>query len=327
MRYIDNTISNDPAFNLAAEAYVFNTMGLTEECFMLWQNHNAIIIGRNQNTLEEINRDYTKEKDIKVVRRLSGGGAVYHDMGNLNFTFIRNNEDASDFSFFAQPIIRALDHFGVRAEFTGRNDITVDGKKFSGNSQYRKKGRVLHHGTLLFDSNLEVLGQALKAKPEKMITKGVTSVKSRVTNLAPYLKGCSGVNDFKTSLVEAMDFDEVLEPYVFTEKDILAIEKLRDEQYDTWNWNYGESPAYNIRKDKRFPFGQVTLLVSIKDNKIAAIYVQGDFFSDRDIGELLQSLKDCPFDEKALAERLTLTNVASYILGMTNRDFIDLLLS
>ena len=203
MIFINNTYSTDPTFNLAFEEYVFESMDQNETYFMLWQNDHAIIVGKHQNTIEEINQDFVKEQGIKVVRRLTGGGAVYHDLGNLNFTFIVNNDSGKPFDFqsFTRPVVKALQSLGVNAEFNGRNDITIDGKKFSGNSQYAKRGRVLHHGTVLFNSKLDTVQNALKVKKDKIESKGVKSVKSRVTNIADYLEPGFTLEDFKKALV------------------------------------------------------------------------------------------------------------------------------
>ena len=173
MNYLDLT-TTDPAFNLAVEEYVFEQLPRDRMYVMLWQNDNAIIIGKHQNTLAEINEAYVKEKNIRVVRRLSGGGAVYHDMGNLNFTVIADADgDNLDFGRFCRIVVRALARMGVEAQINGRNDMTIDGKKFSGNAQYLRQGRVMHHGTILFDSDGAVLANALQVDEEKIRAKGV----------------------------------------------------------------------------------------------------------------------------------------------------------
>ena len=182
MLYIDNSISTDPHFNLAAEEYVLKNLDPEEEYLLLWQNEPSIIIGRHQNTLAEINLDYVRENKIHVVRRLSGGGAVYHDLGNLNFTFIKKavQSDLLDFKSFTEPVIRALAKLGVKAELKGRNDLTIDGRKFSGNAQYLYKNNILSHGTLLFDSDLTRLQRPSRYKRTKIESKGVKSVRSQV---------------------------------------------------------------------------------------------------------------------------------------------------
>ena len=188
LSYLD-LMTTDPSYNLAMEQYVFDCLPRDRMYFMLWQNDNAIIVGKYQNTISEINEEAVRERGIRVVRRLSGGGAVYHDMGNLNFTFITDagGSGTLDMKLFCEPVVRTLAALGVRAEVNGRNDITIDGKKFSGNSQYLRQGRVMHHGTIMFDSDLSVVGEALRVDPTKIQTKGIRSVRSRVTNVAEHL--------------------------------------------------------------------------------------------------------------------------------------------
>ena len=186
MLLINNTSTN-AYFNLAMEEYFLKNT--TEDVFMLWRNESAIIVGKNQNTLSEINYEYVKENNIKVVRRQSGGGAVFHDLGNINFTFISCNDNSfSDFKRFTMPIIECLEDLNIHAEFSGRNDLLIDNQKFSGNAQYNYKNKVMHHGTLLFSSQINDLSSALKVKPSKFEGKGVKSVKSRVTNISNHLK-------------------------------------------------------------------------------------------------------------------------------------------
>ena len=193
--------STDPAWNLALEQYLFETVPRGTTVFYLWQNDNTIVIGRNQNAEREIDSDYVRAHGIRVVRRLSGGGAVYHDLGNLNFSFITDapEDGRIDMRAFCEPVAAALRELGANVEISGRNDMTVEGKKFSGNAQFLRGGRVLHHGTILYDSDLSVLGKALKADPEKIASKGVASVRSRVTNLKPYLNGAN-LEELKAAL-------------------------------------------------------------------------------------------------------------------------------
>ncbi|PKP15313.1 MAG: lipoate--protein ligase, partial [Bacteroidetes bacterium HGW-Bacteroidetes-22] len=194
--------NTDPYFNLAADEYVMKNF--KEDCFMLWRNEPSIIVGKHQNTLAEINVDYVKENSIKVVRRITGGGAVFHDLGNLNFTFIRNSEEGAqvDFRKFTQPIIDVLQKIGINAVFEGRNDLTIDGKKFSGNAEHVWKKRTLHHGTLLFSAVITDLSAALKVNPLKFNDKAVKSVRSRVTNISEHLKEKMDVLEFRDRIME-----------------------------------------------------------------------------------------------------------------------------
>lgn len=287
MKYIDWK-ETDPQKNLAFEEYVFNQMDKDESYFLLWQNDNAVIVGKHQNTIEEINQEYIKENDIKVVRRLSGGGAVYHDLGNLNFTFIVNEagQEQFDFQTFTRPLVEALKTLGVNAEFNSRNDLAIDGKKFSGNSQYAKRGRILHHGTILFNSNLATIQSALKVKQDKIESKGIKSVKSRVTNIVDYLDEDYTLEDFKAALLKAMFENDNLEMITLLEEEIQAIEQLKTEKYATWDWNYGKSPRYNLRKERKCDFGLITVLLQVEKGEIKELHFYGDYFGNGDIQEL-----------------------------------------
>ena len=251
MNYL-NLKTTDPAFNLAVEEYVFDYLPRDRMYVMLWQNDNAIIIGKNQNTLAEINEAYVKQQGIRVVRRLSGGGAVYHDMGNLNFTVIADAQGESlNFGRFCALVVKTLQRLGVKAQINGRNDMTIDGKKFSGNAQYLRQGRVMHHGTILFDSNASVLANALQVDEAKIQAKGVKSVRGRVTNVRPCLPVDMTLPQFRQVLLDTILEENPGEEYVLTEKDLEMVEKLKRERYDTWAWNYGQSPACTKRAEWR----------------------------------------------------------------------------
>lgn len=327
MIFINNTDSTDPSFNLAFEEYVFESMDQNKTFFMLWQNDNAIIVGKHQNTIEEINQDFVKEQGIKVVRRLTGGGAVYHDLGNLNFTFIVNNTSKPfDFQTFTRPVVKALQKLGVNAEFNSRNDIAIEGKKFSGNSQYAKRGRVLHHGTILFNSKLDTVQKALSVKKDKIESKGVKSVKSRVTNIIDYLDKEYTLEDFKTALVACMFEDGELQEKKLTDDDIKAIQKLKNEKYITWEWNYGKSPEYNLRKERKYPCGLVTVLMKVDRGLIKDIRFFGDFFGNGDIRKLEEQLIGKKPEENTIYQLLINNSLSDYINGMTDPEFVDLML-
>jgi len=327
MKYIDRK-ETDPRINLAFEEYVFNQMDKNESYFLLWQNDNAVIVGKHQNTIEEVNQEYIKANDIKVVRRLSGGGAVYHDLGNLNFTFIVNDKGNQPFDFksFTQPLVDALKSLGVDAEFNSRNDIAIDGKKFSGNSQYAKKGRILHHGTILFDSKLSTIQSALKVKKDKIESKGIKSVKSRVTNISEYLNHDYTLADFKKALLEFMFKDENLQEIFLNEEDLAAIEKLKNEKYDTWEWNYGRSPIYNLRKERKCDFGLITILLQVEKGIIKEISFFGDYFGNGDIQELEALFVGIKPNEEALITLLKEIELEYYINGLDSKTLIDLIL-
>ena len=327
MKYIDWK-ETDPQINLAFEEYVFNQMDQDQSYFLLWQNDNAVIVGKHQNTIEEINQEYIRENDIKVVRRLSGGGAVYHDLGNLNFTFIVNDRGREQFDFqtFTRPLVEALKTLGVNAEFNSRNDIAIDGKKFSGNSQYAKRGRILHHGTILFNSNLATIQSALKVKKDKIESKGIKSVKSRVANITDYLDETYTMEDFKAALLKAMFANDNLEKITLSNEEIQAIERLKTEKYATWDWNYGKSPQYNLRKERKCDFGLITVLLQVEKGEIKDLHFYGDYFGNGDIQELEALFVGVKPSEAALSKVLINTDLADYINGLDAKTLIDLIL-
>jgi len=320
--------STDPHFNLALEQHVFDNMDRKHHYCMLWQNDNAIIIGKHQNTVEEVNAAYVKEHGIHVVRRMSGGGAVYHDLGNLNFTFIVDAlEEKIDFGAFCRPVILALGSMGITAELSGRNDMVIDGKKFSGNAQYRKKDRVLHHGTLLFDSNLETVSHALQVSEDKIESKGLKSVRSRITNIRPYLPQDLPLERFKSALRDFLFQENKMQAYQLTDQDLEAANLLKERVYDRWEWNYGASPPYKMHKARRFEgCGKVEVYLDVSGGNILDAKFHGDFFSSSDPALLADQLNGLPMEESALRAALSETNISHYIHGLNPDDFFSLLL-
>ena len=328
MVYLESA-SFDPQFNLALEEYVFNKLDRGQNYFMLWQNDNAVIVGKYQNTAKEVDMAYVNEHGIRVVRRLSGGGAVYHDLGNLNFTIIVDAADAGrlDFSFFATPLIEMLKTFGVQAEATGRNDITVDGAKFSGNAQYKKEGRVMHHGTILFNSDLSVVSKALKVPEDKFRDKAVKSVRSRVTNLKPYL-GDASLEDVKEAFKTQMDKVNGLVPYQFSEADLDAARALSEARYATWEWNFGASPAYAVTKRRRFAgVGAIEVSYQQENGCITAFASTGDYFGEGGDAPALQgALLGTKLEPGALKEALAELDMGRFYNNLSAEDFVTLLL-
>ena len=314
--------TTDAAWNLAAEQYVFESLPRDRSYFMLWQNRSAVIVGKHQDTLAEINRPYVEAHGIQVIRRPSGGGAVYHDLGNLNYTIITDSgsTDRLDLSLFCQPVLRILREMGVPAELTGRNDMTVDGKKFSGSAQYLRHGRIQHHGTLLFDSDLSVVQQALQVDPEKIRSKGLRSVRSRVTNLKPWLPTGVTLNQFRQSLLE-----ELLR-YAFTEADLAGIEALANSRYRSWEWNVGASPACSLVRRQRFEgCGTVEARMDVEHGRISALVFRGDFFSAREPEELVSLLIGLPPEPQPLREALAGADVSQFFSGLQFEQLIELL--
>jgi len=327
MRFIEHE-STDPRFNLALEEVLFNSLEEGEGYFLLWQNEPSIIVGRFQNTVEEINEGIVREKGIHVIRRISGGGAVYHDLGNLNFTFILRMEDTQklDYREMTEPVARALQELGAGACYNSRNDLLLDGLKFSGNAQYARKGRFLHHGTILFDSDLDMLGKVLQADPEKYRSKGVKSVRSRVTNVKPFIREGVGLEEFRRHITAfASDRWTGLRKVPLDDDTRARADKLAEEKYGTWDWNYGISPDFDVRKQCRFDFGKVDIRLRIEKGKIAECRVFGDFFGNGDIGSLEASLKGVSFTLEDVRERVSGIRVGHYIKGLDSKVFAALL--
>lgn len=314
MLLINNTSTN-AYFNLAMEEYFLKNTN--EDIFMLWRNESAIIVGKNQNTLSEINYEYVKQNKIKVVRRQSGGGAVFHDLGNINFTFISCNDNSfSDFKRFTMPIIDALKNLNIQAEFSGRNDLLIDNQKFSGNAQYNYKNKVMHHGTLLFSSEINDLSSALKVKPSKFIGKSVKSVKSRVTNIANHLEKDMTVLEFKNYLMNFI-YSKYKNNclYQLSEEDVNEINKLVEEKYNTWQWNFGHSPKYTLNNEIKYPGGNIEFSLNVEKGLIKEIKFFGDFFGKKDVSYIEDLLKNTNHNEASIRSILNNIDINDYFLN------------
>ena len=319
--------SADPYFNMALEEYCIMHLPAQDDYFMLWQNPAAVIVGRNQNTLEEVNASYMEEQGIAVVRRLSGGGAVYHDPGNLNFTFVvEENQDFNNFEKFTRPVIRTLQRIGISAENNGRNDITIAGKKFSGNAQFKHKHRLLHHGTILFATDIEQMAKALNPSPEKISSKGIKSVRSRVTNVSDHLPSALTIEEFKQILTEEVfRLDSGPQIYRLSDADHQFINELRDQKYARWEWNYGASPPYNLRQVGSFSWGSLDIRLEVKRGLIRSCRIFGDFFSPREISELESLLLGTPFHAAGLRQRLKVIDLRQFFPQSNIEEFLSLL--
>lgn len=311
--------TTDPNRNLATEEYLFTHCD--EDIFMLWQNEPTVVIGKNQNAFAELNMDYIKNNNIHIVRRITGGGAVYHDLGNVNYTFISTKKGSCgiDFEYFTKPIIEALASVGIFAELSGRNDILIDGKKVSGNAQHTNEKRVLHHGTLLFDSDLSVLSDALKVDEEKIKAKAIKSVRSRVTNIKEYLPELD-VSDF-ISLIEKF-LKEKYAPEILRAPTDDEISKILSK-YTSNEWVFPNSDyisQYTVKKKCRYPFGSVEIQIKMKNDSIKKIKIHGDFFGVKDTSELEAYLENTSLN--VLENKLSAIHIEDYILGMTSEDFI-----
>ncbi|HEO5294447.1 TPA: lipoate--protein ligase [Streptococcus agalactiae] len=319
MKYIVNT-SNDPAYNVALEAYAFQKLTDIDEIFILWINEPAIIIGRHQNTIQEINKEFIDKNGIHVVRRLSGGGAVYHDLNNLNYTIISNNtqEGAFDFQTFSKPVIDTLAKLGVKAEFTGRNDLEINGQKFAGNAQAYYKGRMMHHGCLLFDVDMSVLGQALKVSKDKIESKGIKSVRARVTNIVDHLSDKITVQEFSDAILAQMkeEYPE-MDEYVLSDAELSEIQAMRDNQFATWDWTYGKAPEYTIERGVRYPAGKITTYANVENSTIKSVKIFGDFFGVKPVDDIEKMLEGVRYDYKDVLAAIKTVDTSQYFSRMT----------
>lgn len=322
MKYIVNK-SHNPFYNIALEAYAFRELRDEDELFILWINEPTIVIGKHQNAIEEINKAYTDEHGIHVVRRLSGGGAVYHDLNNLNYTIISNKtqEGAFDFKTFSQPVIETLADLGVTATFTGRNDLEIDGKKFCGNAQAYYKGRMMHHGCLLFDVDMTVLGNALQVSKDKIESKGVKSVRARVTNILDELPEKMTVEAFSEQLLNKIkeQYHDMTE-YVLSEADLENIQNLADNQFATWDWTYGKSPDYTIKRSVRYPAGKLTSYVKVEKSVITGLKIYGDFFGIKDVSDIEEELIGLRYEYQDVLDKLLTVETTQYFTNITPQE-------
>ena len=311
-----------PYFNLACEEFLLNS-DCDEDIFMLWRNAPSVIIGRNQNAYAELNLDFIKTNDIAVVRRLTGGGAVFHDLGNVNFTFITSKKDDAvlNFELFTRPIIDVLRKLGADAELSGRNDIVIDGHKISGNAQCSHNGKIMHHGTLLFDADISNLVDSLKVDKAKIESKGIKSIRSRVANIKDFIGGDMDVIDFKEYIENSIE----AEHRILSVEDAEKIHKLADEKYSAWEWNFGQSKQYQYTNKKRFSYGTVEINLNVDAGYITDIRINGDYFGLGDISVLENRLIGLRYDSAEISDKLYDTE--NYIAGSTAKDLLDFILN
>lgn len=332
MLFVPNE-NNDPRINLAIEIFLLQEMKVDEPILLFYINEPSIIIGRNQNTIEEINKDYVDAHGIHVVRRFSGGGAVYHDFGNLNFSFIMPDDGNSfrDFEKLTKPIVQALHEMGVEgAQLKGRNDLVIDDMKFSGNAMYATNGRMFAHGTIMFDSDINEVVNALKVRKDKIESKGIKSIRSRVTNIKPFLpkdKQDMTTEAFREEIllkIFGVDSVDQVKTYTLTEEDWVKIDEISDKYYRNWDWNYGKSPAFDIERRKRFPIGSIEVRFNVQEGKITEAKIYGDFFGLGDIADVEQAFIGTRYDKSALKDVIDQIDVKKYFGNITPEDLLEL---
>jgi len=326
MLFVDNGNITNPRLNLAVEEHLLRNVRVDEPILLFYINEPSVIIGRNQNTLEEIDPDYIKHKGIHVVRRLSGGGAVYHDRGNLNFSFITpGRQDLHNFAKFTEPVIAVLGELGVIAELRGRSDIFATGKKISGNAQYSTAGRMFSHGTILFDTDLEVMLKALNPRQVNIESKAVQSVRSFVTNIQELLAEDMTIDSLKTALLTGIFGRGEIPTYLLSDDDWEKIHQISAARYQEWDWNYGHSPNFHLGKSERFPVGKIDVRINVEKGVITEIKIYGDFTGMLKVEKLEERLIGVRYDSNALASTLERVDLAGYFGKLEKTEFLTLL--
>ena len=327
MIFIENEGNTNPKLNLALEEYALRNFSADNDYLLFYINEPSIIIGRNQNTLEEINHNYVEENNIHIVRRVSGGGAVYHDFGNLNFSFITNHDvkSLSNFKKFTAPVIKVLNNLGLDAELKGRNDIEVGEKKISGTAQFSTGKRMVSHGTLLLNTDLGEVVNALNVKMSKIQSKGHKSVRSRVANISEFLKNPLTIDEFRELVLKGLyEENEPFESYHLTPEQWKSVHQLKEEKYDTWDWNYGRSPKFNIQRNKRFSIGEIDLRIFVEKGYIKDFKIFGDFFGKDPVEQLEQLLIGVRYKLEDISAILKNIDLQEYFGDLSKADFIAL---
>lgn len=325
MIYIDHD-STDANFNFALEKYCMTELAIGDRYFLFWRTEPTLMIGRHQNAYQEINMDYAKTHDVNIVRRVTGGGTIYTDMNGWQFSFIERNPKSHhiDFSKYTKPIIEALKMLGIEATLSGRNDLLIKGKKFSGNAQHNQKSVNLHHGSILFNTDLEALVRALNVDDEKIISKGIQSVRERVTNVMDHMAVPMTSLEFRDAMLDVLLKD--MDIYHLTHKDIQRVCEIKAAQFDTWEWNMGKNPSFNRSKEQRFAGGKLRVSLTASKGMIKEVAFNGDFFSNKDLLSLEEGLVNCPLEESALKDRLKALKAESYFHQITNDEIASLML-
>lgn len=330
MLFVDNDGNTDARFNLALEEHVLRTVSSDEDLLLFYVNRPSIIIGSNQNTIEEIDPDVVADKGIQVVRRVSGGGAVYHDLGNLNFSFMTRDVHGNfnRYDRFNGPVLDVLHDLGVPAQLSGRNDIVVDGRKISGNAQYATPRRMLSHGTLLVDSNLDDVTAALRPRPGKVESKGMKSIRSRVANINEFLSEPIAVDELRTRILARIfeTSDPARLPMVqLGDDDREATRLLVEQKYAAWEWNYGRNPSGNVQRSERFPAGEVDVRIDLHAGCIADIRIFGDFMGRAPVAEIERRLRGVRYDGAALRTALEDLDLRDYFGNIEPDDVLAVL--
>ena len=325
MRYLKNPSTN-PYYNMAFDEYCLESLPIDEPVFFLWQNRPAVIVGYNQEVNTEVNLDYLKEKGIDLVRRVTGGGAVYHDLENLNYTIVGRSEDLErDYPEYAALMMKALQALGVPATLSGRNDILVDGKKVSGFAKRVCKNRLMVHGTLMYNVDVDVLTHVLNPSTTKLQSKGIASVRSRVTNLCNYLPELSDIQAFKNRLEEILSNNYSDAEYKLSETDLAHIQQLTDEKFATWEWNYGRSPKATLVHSVRLACGTVEIHLTLAENRIASCRFGGDFLGNLPASDVEKALTGIPYEINEIRKCLSKLEISRYFDRVSADNLLEMM--
>ena len=325
MRYLKNPSTN-PYYNMAFDEYCLESLPIDEPIFFLWQNRPAVIVGYNQEVNTEVNLDYLKEKGIDLVRRVTGGGAVYHDLENLNYTIVGRSEDLErDYPEYAALMMKALQALGVPAILSGRNDILVEGKKVSGFAKRVCKNRLMVHGTLMYNVDVDVLTHVLNPSTTKLQSKGIASVRSRVTNLCNYLPELSDIQAFKNRLEEILSNNYSDAEYKLSETDLAHIQQLTDKKFATWEWNYGRSPKATLVHSARLACGTVEIHLTLAENRIASCRFGGDFLGNLPASDVEKALTGIPYEIHEIRKCLSKLDISRYFDRVSADNLLEMM--
>lgn len=330
MLFVDNGGTTDARFNLALEEHVLRNVTADDDLLLFYVNGPAIIIGSNQNTVEEINPEVVEARGLQVVRRISGGGAVYHDLGNLNFSFMTRDVHGNfnRYARFNGPVLDVLHDLGIPAELSGRNDIVANGRKISGNAQYATTNRMLSHGTLLVDSNLDDVTAALRPRPGKVESKGMKSIRSRVANINEFLPEPIAVADLRARILKRIfgtNEPAAIPTVQLGRAEQEAIAQLVEQKYGAWEWNYGRNPPGNLCRSQRFPAGEVDFRIDLQQGRIADIRIFGDFIGQRAVAEIEDRLRGIRYEDASLRKALQDINLRDYFGEIPSEDVLAVL--
>ena len=325
MRYLKNPSTN-PYYNMAFDEYCLESLPIDEPVFFLWQNRPAVIVGFNQEVNTEVNLDYLKENGIDLVRRVTGGGAVYHDLENLNYTIVGRSEDLErDYPEYASLLAKALQTLGVPATLSGRNDILVEGRKVSGFAKRVCKNRLMVHGTLMYNVDVDVLTNVLNPSTTKLQSKGIASVRSRVANLCEYLPEIPDIQTFSQRLEEILSNNYTDTEYQLTETDLANIQRLTDKKFATWEWNYGRSPKATLVHSARLACGTVEIHLTLAENRIASCRFGGDFLGNLPASDVEKALTGIPYEINEIRKCLSKLEISRYFDRVSADNLLEMM--